>query len=98
DTGKPVEIRSQYLVACDGGNSPIREALSIPATGRTLSYSVNIMVRAPRLVDYHNMGEAERYLFVGPEGTWANLTVVDGDELWRLTVLGSEQKLNLESF
>lgn len=97
-TGKAVEIHSQYLVACDGGGSPIREALGIPAPGRTLSYSVNIMLRAPGLSRHHKMGEAERYLFVGPEGTWANLTVVDGDELWRLTVLGSEQKLDLATF
>lgn len=97
-TGNALEITSDYLVACDGGASPIRQALGIRASGRTLSYSVNIMLRAPGLVDHHKMGEAERYLFVGPEGTWANLTVVDGSELWRLTVLGSEQKLDLATF
>jgi hypothetical protein len=44
------------------------------------------------------MGEGERYMFVGPDGMWGNLTVVDGDEIWRLTVLGSEEKMDLRSF
>lgn len=66
--------------------------------GRLLSYSVNILFRAPNLVARHSMGEAERYLFVGPDGMWGNLTVVDGDEIWRLTVLGSEEKMQLEHF
>ncbi|MES2537095.1 MAG: FAD-dependent oxidoreductase [Pseudomonadota bacterium] len=98
ETGKRVTVRSQYLIGCDGGSSKVREALGIDMQGRLLSYSVNILMRVPGLINYHAMGEAERYLFVGPEGTWANLTVVDGDEIWRLTVLGSEQKLNLETF
>jgi 2-polyprenyl-6-methoxyphenol hydroxylase-like FAD-dependent oxidoreductase len=66
--------------------------------GRLLSYSINILIRAPGLVQQHRMGEAERYLFVGPEGTWGNLTVVDGDGTWRLTVLGSDQKFDFDSF
>ena len=29
----------------------------------------------------HKMGEAERYIFTDADGTWGNLTVVDGDEI-----------------
>lgn len=97
-TDQPVTIKSEYLVGCDGGGSGIRQALNVPMTGKLLGYSVNILMRIPRLTDYHTMGEGERYLFVGPEGTWGNLTVVDGDEIWRLTVLGSEQKMDLANF
>lgn len=95
ETGIELEVRSQYLIGCDGANSTVKKALGIESSGRLLSYSVNILIRAPGLVSQHPMGEAERYLFVQPEGTWANLTVVDGKDIWRLTILGSEDKLDL---
>lgn len=94
----PLSIRAQYLIGCDGAASGVRERMGIAASGRALGYSVNILFRAPGLTRQHRMGEAERYLFVGPEGTWGNITVIDGDALWRLTVLGSEQKLDLARF
>ena len=96
--GRAFELRSSYVVACDGATSGVRQGLGIEMPGRLLSYSVNVLVRAPGLLRQHRMGPAERYLFVGPEGTWGNLTVVDGDAIWRLTVLGSEDKLDLERF
>lgn len=97
-TGETVTIESQYVVACDGATSVVRGKLGIGMQGRLLSYSVNVLLRIPGLNRVHVMGEAERYLFVGPEGTWGNLTVVDGREIWRLTVLGSEEKMELETF
>jgi hypothetical protein len=39
------------------------------------------------------MGEAERYIFVGSEGTWGNLTAIDGRDLWRLTVITSADRM-----
>ena len=97
-SGRTLAIRSGWLVACDGAGSGIREQAGIPFEGRLLSYSINVLIRAPGLARRHRMGEAERYLFVGPSGTWGNLTVVDGRDIWRLTVLGSEEKMPLESF
>jgi 2-polyprenyl-6-methoxyphenol hydroxylase-like FAD-dependent oxidoreductase len=97
-SGRGSTVRSSYLVACDGATSSVRHALGIEMPGRLLSYSVNVLVRAPGLLGRHRMGPAERYLFVGTEGTWGNLTVVDGDAIWRLTVLGSEEKLDLARF
>jgi len=97
-TGNTKSIHSQYLLACDGASSVVRKSVGINMQGRLLSYSINILIRAKNLVNQHNMGEGERYMFVGPEGMWGNLTVVDGDEIWRLTVLGSEEKMNLETF
>jgi 2-polyprenyl-6-methoxyphenol hydroxylase-like FAD-dependent oxidoreductase len=93
-SGQALDIRSQYVVACDGATSGVRRQLGIAMPRKLLSYSVNILIRAPGLIAQQKMGEAERYLFVGPEGTWGNLTVVDADGIWRLTVLGSEQKLD----
>lgn len=97
-SSRSVEVRSDYLVACDGAGSGIRQALGIEMQGRLLSYSVNVLLRCPDLTRKHRMGEAERYIFVGPEGTWGNLTVIDGRDVWRLTVLGSVEKMDLDSF
>ena len=92
---KTLAVRSRYVIACDGASSGARSALGIAMQGRLLGYSVNVLLRIPDLVRYHDKGEAERYLFVGPQGTWGNLTVVDGREIWRLTILGSATKLDV---
>jgi len=91
-------VRSRYLVACDGGTSTVRKGLDIPTEERLLSYSINILLRIPGLTQHHPLGEAERYLFVGPQGTWGNLTVVDGRDIWRLTVLGSTERFDMDRF
>jgi len=98
-TGEPVAIRARFLIGCDGAASGLRRQLGIGMSGEPdLSYSVNILFRSPELVRQHDKGEAERYLLVGPEGGWGNITVVDGRDVWRMTVLGSPQKLDLARF
>jgi 2-polyprenyl-6-methoxyphenol hydroxylase-like FAD-dependent oxidoreductase len=97
-TGEAIDIRAQYLIGCDGAASHLRAVADIPFEGKTLGYSINIYFRAPDLLARHDKGEAERYLFVGPEGTWANITVVDGHDNWRITVIGSSDKMDLEGF
>lgn len=93
-----LEIRSKFLLGSDGALSGIREQLGINFSGKLLSYSINILLKIPNLTAQHRMGAAERYLFVGAQGTWGNLTVVDGSEIWRLTVLGNSKKMDLATF
>ena len=88
-----VTVRSKYLAACDGAGSAVRRAAGIEFEGRQLDYSVSAMIEVEHLADYHPLGRAERYMFIGPEGTWANLTAVDGRALWRLSLVGSEERL-----
>lgn len=97
-TGHTRRFRAQYLLGCDGASSQVREQAGIAMQGRLLSYSINILIKSVGLADTHPMGQAERYMFVGPEGMWGNLTVVDGADIWRLTVLGSDEKMDLSSF
>lgn len=97
-TGTARSIRARYLVGCDGAGSKVREQVGVEMQGRLLSYSINVLIDAPHLTQQHTMGDGERYLFVGPEGTWGNLTVVDGSAMWRLTVLGTDTKLDLATF
>ncbi|MDC1295891.1 FAD-dependent monooxygenase [Myxococcota bacterium] len=88
--------RSPYLVGCDGAASAVRSAAGIAFEGETLDYSVSALVRIEGLENYHPLGRAERFLFIGPNGTWANLTSVDLMSLWRFTSLGADTKLSPE--
>jgi 2-polyprenyl-6-methoxyphenol hydroxylase-like FAD-dependent oxidoreductase len=95
---EPVEIRAQYMIACDGAASSIREALGIKMEGNAkMNYSMGILIRSPDLLQHFDKGEAERIIFVGPEGTWGNLTIVDRDN-WRITVLGSALRFDMNTF
>lgn len=95
ESGEELRIVSRYLAACDGAASPVRRALGIEMQGDpALNYSIAIHIRAKDLLLRHDKGQAERYILLGPEGTWGNLTVVDGKELWRLTVMGSQERID----
>jgi 2-polyprenyl-6-methoxyphenol hydroxylase-like FAD-dependent oxidoreductase len=85
-------LRGQYLVACDGAGSRIRRSLGIDFPGAMLSYSVSAMVRAD--LSQSKFGIRNRFMFLDTGGTWSNLTSVDGMELWRFTLVGSEEKLD----
>jgi 2-polyprenyl-6-methoxyphenol hydroxylase-like FAD-dependent oxidoreductase len=98
-TGEPVTIKALYVVGTDGARSTVRHALGIAMEGdQALSHSMSIYVRSPGLLKRHDKGPAERYLMVAPEGLWGNLTVIDGDALWRLTVLGSATRKEAAEF
>jgi len=92
--GAREEIRAGYLVGCDGLASRVRKAVGIGFGGTQLGYSVSVVVRIENLDHSHPFGMGERYMFISPEGTWANLTSVDGRALYRFTVIGSEEKLD----
>ncbi|MFT8246068.1 FAD-dependent oxidoreductase [Roseomonas sp. BN140053] len=98
-SGETLEVTAQYMIACDGAGSPIRRQLGIEMEGDpALDYSVAVFLRCPGLVARAGKGQGERFIFVGPEGTWGNLTTVNGDDLWRLTILGSRDRVDLEQF
>jgi 2-polyprenyl-6-methoxyphenol hydroxylase-like FAD-dependent oxidoreductase len=93
DGGRRKTLRASYLVACDGAGSRVRRGLGLAFDGPLLSYSVSAMIRAPGL-ERSAMGLANRYMFIDETGTWSNLTSVDGYDLWRFTLVGSEAQLD----
>ena len=98
-TGEPITIKAQYMAGTDGARSTVRRALGISMQGDpALSHSMSIYIRAPGLLKHHDKGPAERYLMVARDGLWGNLTVIDGDALWRLTVLGSATRQEPDEF
>lgn len=98
-TGDRVEVRSAFLVGCDGAGSPIRKSLEIPFDLiKQMDFSLSAMIRIEHLERHHDFGSLERFMFIGPEGTWANMTSVDGRGLYRFTVVGSESALDAKTF
>lgn len=96
--GRESVVRAGYCVGCDGAGSTVRQALGLKLEGEVLSYSVGIYFTAPRLIEFHKMGMGTRYWLIGEEGTWGNLTVVDGKDHWRLTITGSQEKVEAKNF
>lgn len=90
DTGGVERIQADYLVGCDGFASTVRRVLGIEMRGPgTLDTSINIEFRVADLSALHPLGNAVRYVCVGPEGAWATLVAIDGREIWRLTIYGA---------
>ncbi|KAI1174105.1 FAD binding domain-containing protein [Nemania sp. FL0916] len=91
------ELRARYVIGCDGPASIIRKAVGIEFEGKDLGYSTSAIVNVD-LSRYCTFGRAERYVFISPEGAWGNFTTIDGKKMWRFTVVGVTEKIDLSTF
>jgi 2-polyprenyl-6-methoxyphenol hydroxylase-like FAD-dependent oxidoreductase len=88
-SGQEEAVRASYLVACDGGASVVREALGIPMSGSAvLTYTTNVIFRCEGLERLHDKKPGYRFIFIGPDGTWATLVAIDGRARWRFSLVG----------
>lgn len=84
ETGARHRLRARYLVACDGGNSVVREQVGIPFEGPGLfNYTTSVMFRSPDLFALHDKRPAYRHLFITPEGIRGSLSAINGRDEWR---------------
>ncbi len=91
DGDRACDIRAQYLVACCGGRSSIRDTLGIPLGNQgILGYPVSIFFRAERLWEHHDKGKTALNFMIDAGGVWATMIPLDGRELWRITLHGSK--------
>ncbi len=89
-TGKTEEVRAHYVVSCEGAVSSIRKAIGIELNGiPSISYSTSILFRSEELPKLHDKGPARSYWAVGPEGLWTSIYAINGRDLWRLAVRGT---------
>ncbi|MBL8381429.1 MAG: FAD-dependent monooxygenase [Burkholderiales bacterium] len=88
-SGARTPVRARYLAACDGAGSAVRKALGIELIGETLSHSLGIYFRCPRLWQAHPHGKAIMNVLVDRGGMWANLNMIDGFKTWRLSMVGA---------
>jgi 2-polyprenyl-6-methoxyphenol hydroxylase-like FAD-dependent oxidoreductase len=92
-TARTESVRAKYLVGCDGFASTVRALLGIEIRGEShIDWSMTIYLRIPDLNAQHDKGKAFRYVFVGPEGTWSFLSIVDGKDLWRLQLVDLDER------
>jgi hypothetical protein len=93
--GETETIAAQYLVGTDGGSSTVREQLGIPMSGNpALTYTTNVMFRCPDFHTLHDKGKAYRFIFIGPEGVWLTIVAVNGGDRFRMSIVGTPQKIN----
>ena len=89
-------VEADYLVGCDGGGSAVRQSLGIEMQGEpVLTYTTNVVFRCDGLEKLHHMQPGYRYIFIGPEGTWATLVAINGRDQWRFSLVGDAQKRKL---
>jgi len=92
-SGETREIETQFLVGTDGGASAVRQGLGIQMAGEpTLTYTTNVVFRTDNLEALHDKPKAYRYIFIGPEGTWATLVAINGRDQWRFSLVGDDNK------
>jgi 2-polyprenyl-6-methoxyphenol hydroxylase-like FAD-dependent oxidoreductase len=92
-TGEKSTIRASYVVGTDGGASSVRRMAGIDMMGpAALTYTTNVIFRCDGLEALHTKRRAYRYIFIGPEGTWATLVAINGRDQWRFSLVGNTDK------
>ena len=91
DSGARERVTANYLVACDGANSKVRDALGIGLTGQgVLGQPLSLFFRAPKLLNQCNKEPGTFFLGIDRDGLWANIRLVDpANALWRIMAFNS---------
>jgi 2-polyprenyl-6-methoxyphenol hydroxylase-like FAD-dependent oxidoreductase len=94
DTGTRERVTADYLVACDGANSMVRNALGIGLTGKgVLGHPISLFFRTPNLLPDCGKEPGTFFLAIDRNGLWANVRIVDpASGLWRIMVLDTDGK------
>lgn len=90
EAGKEITVRSRFLVGCDGGRSTVREALGIEMQGKgVLTHTTNVIFRCPEFNTLHDKAPGYRYMFVGSGGVWGTIVAINGNDQWRMSIIGN---------
>jgi 2-polyprenyl-6-methoxyphenol hydroxylase-like FAD-dependent oxidoreductase len=83
ETGKETQVRSRFMVACDGGRSGVRTALDIPYMGRgAMRRNVSYLFRSKEFLKYAtSAGWANLYFIFRPHA-FGVFTNINGGEIW----------------
>ena len=87
DAGTQETIEAEYMIACCGGRSGIRQTLGIELEGMpSYGYPVSFTFRTEELWSYHDKGKGALHYMIGTEGIWGTMVSLNGRELWFLSV------------
>jgi 2-polyprenyl-6-methoxyphenol hydroxylase-like FAD-dependent oxidoreductase len=91
-TGARERVAADYLAACDGANSMVREALGIALAGDgVLGRPAHLFFRAPGLLERCGREPGTFFLAIDRHGLWANIRLIDPvGAVWRLMVLDTD--------
>lgn len=96
-TGNDYQVKTDYLVGCDGGTSAIRDQLGIDMIGEpALTYTTNAIIRYDGLEKLHDKRPGYRYIFIDENGTYATMVAINGRDWWRFSVVGDQTKKKLD--
>jgi 2-polyprenyl-6-methoxyphenol hydroxylase-like FAD-dependent oxidoreductase len=96
-TGERTMVEAQYLIACDGAGSLIREKIGVSMTGNSvLTYTTNAIFRSDELEGLNQIRPGYRYIFIGSEGTWCTIVAIDGRNTYRFSLVGNQNRANLD--
>ena len=91
-TGRRRHLAARFLVGCDGASSAVRAALGTTMTGNpALTFTTNIMFRCKGFEALHDKRPGYRFIFIGPEGTWATIVAINGRDQWRMSIVRSSE-------
>ncbi len=98
-SGDRERVAADYLVACDGANSVVRNALGIGLVGEgALGHPAHLFFRAPGLLERCGRAPGTFFLAIDRDGLWANIRVVDpANAVWRLMVLDTDGRQTPQS-
>jgi len=84
DSGESVQLSADFLVACDGARSGVREKLGISMQGSPqLSFEINVYFECDQVFRPGERPCVMSWLF-NEQGVWGALSAIDGRKLWRL--------------
>ena len=91
-SGARERVAAEYLVACDGANSMVRQSLGIGLGGDgVLGHPAHLFFRAPGLLERCGRAPGTFFLAIDRNGLWANIRVVDPvNAVWRLMALDTD--------
>jgi len=93
DTDTTVQVRCKFIVGSDGAHSVVRQALGIEMRGRgILTYTTNAIFKCADFNQRHDKKPGYRYMFVGPDGIWATIVAINGKDMWRMSIIGGQDK------
>ena len=98
ESGAQRTIAADYLIACDGAKSGVRETLGITMDGSPqLSFEINVYFECEQVFRPGERPSVMSWLF-GPTGMWGTLSAIDGRRLWRLWLSQMPENTDLNTF
>ena len=96
DSGMTQTLKAAYVVGCDGGRSAVARRMGVEYDGSgVLTYTTNAIFRCADLNQRHDKDPGYRYIFIGPEGTWGTIVAINGNDQWRISIVGGSSPQTL---